>query len=36
MRADKNETPYNDTVDLRKRQTGSRTSCCAGGDEQTN
>ncbi|XP_044761857.1 ras-related protein Rab-9A [Coccinella septempunctata] len=33
MRADRSETPYNDTVDLKQRQSGSRTSCCSGGDD---
>lgn len=28
-RADKNDCPYNDTVDLNKKQSENRSSCCA-------
>lgn len=32
-RADKNDCVYNDTVDLRKRQTDNRSSCCISSSE---
>lgn len=33
-RADRNDCTYNDTVDLSRKQSENRSSCCTGSDDQ--